>query len=101
MTAVLLVTVLWILLVALLLVSRLGRGRRALLAVPRVLRVHQPVQLPAVEEDPATVAALVHDHAAALVLAHSALALGARQLHQPRLARASSEMTSSSRTWEN
>jgi hypothetical protein len=67
----------------------LRRRRRLLLVarrrlpgvVPRVLRVDQAFQLAPVEEDAAALAALVHGDAAALVVAHLAVAFRARHLH--------------------
>ena len=53
----------------------------ALTAVPGVLRVDQPVQLTAVEEDPAALRALVDVDAVALVGAHGPVALRTGQLH--------------------
>ena len=54
-------------------------GPRA--AVPGVLRVDQPVELTAVEEDPAALRALVDVDAVALVGAHGPVALRTGQLH--------------------
>ena len=60
---------------------RLLRLRRGRAAVPGVLRVDEPLELAAVEEDPAALAALVDVDAVALVGPHRALALRAGELH--------------------
>src|SRR4029078_6223295 len=49
--------------------------------VVRGVGVHQALQLPAVEEDPPALGALVDGDAAALVRPHRALALRAGQVH--------------------
>src|SRR3954469_17532206 len=60
---------------------RPGRLSLAHVPVPGVRRVDQPVQLTTVEEDPATVGALVDVHAVAFVGPHHPVALGAGQFH--------------------
>jgi hypothetical protein len=62
-----------------LVVARLLGGPRA--AVPVVLGIDQPIELPAVEEDPPAVRALVDVDAVAFVGTHRAVALRAAEFH--------------------
>ena len=78
-------------------------SRRGVGCVPGVLGVHQPLELAAVEEDPAALGALVDVDAVALVGAHRAVALGTGRLHvgktSARPRRSSASSPPSPATW--